>query len=133
MRSGPGSVPTSCAYGRAGGRDHRKKNFAPILAADQLIMKPRLYSTFLLWMLSELFELLPEVGERRLARVEGRVGARGGECDGAGDGDDVDDVRPTGAGGELADRDRRQRSAGGVEEAGRDAADWTRASPWLRS
>ena len=34
-----------------------------VLAADQLIMKPRLYSTFLLWMLSELFEQLPEVGD----------------------------------------------------------------------
>src|SRR5499426_4679137 len=32
-----------------------------ILAADQLILKPRLYSTFLLWLLSELFENLPEV------------------------------------------------------------------------
>lgn len=34
-----------------------------ILAADQLIMKPRLYSSFLLWLLSELFEALPEVGD----------------------------------------------------------------------
>ena len=34
-----------------------------ILAADQLIMKPRLYSSFLLWLLSELFERLPEVGD----------------------------------------------------------------------
>jgi DNA helicase HerA-like ATPase len=34
-----------------------------ILAADQLILKPRLYSTFLLWLLSELFETLPEVGD----------------------------------------------------------------------
>ena len=34
-----------------------------ILAADQLILKPRLYSTFLLWLLSELFENLPEVGD----------------------------------------------------------------------
>ncbi len=34
-----------------------------ILAADQLILKPRLFSTFLLWMLSELFENLPEVGD----------------------------------------------------------------------
>ena len=33
-----------------------------ILAADQLMNAPRLYATFLLWMLSELFELLPEVG-----------------------------------------------------------------------
>jgi DNA helicase HerA-like ATPase len=34
-----------------------------ILAADQLILKPRLYATFLLWLLSELFENLPEVGD----------------------------------------------------------------------
>ncbi len=34
-----------------------------ILAADQLILKPRLYSSFLLWLLSELFEQLPEVGD----------------------------------------------------------------------
>lgn len=33
-----------------------------ILAADQLMGAPRLYSTFLLWLLSELFEELPEVG-----------------------------------------------------------------------
>ncbi|MBS0557288.1 MAG: DUF853 family protein [Proteobacteria bacterium] len=34
-----------------------------ILAAEQLILKPMLYSTFLLWLLSELFEKLPEVGD----------------------------------------------------------------------
>jgi len=34
-----------------------------ILAADKLILKPRLYSTFLLWLLSEFFENLPEVGD----------------------------------------------------------------------
>lgn len=34
-----------------------------VLAADQLIRKPRLYSSFLLWLLSELFENLPEVGD----------------------------------------------------------------------
>ncbi len=35
-----------------------------ILAADKLLSSPRLYSTFLLWMLSELFENLPETGDR---------------------------------------------------------------------
>jgi DNA helicase HerA-like ATPase len=35
-----------------------------VLAADKLINKPRLYATFLLWLLSELFEELPEVGDR---------------------------------------------------------------------
>lgn len=34
-----------------------------VLSAEQLILKPRLYSSFLLWMLSELFETLPEVGD----------------------------------------------------------------------
>jgi DNA helicase HerA-like ATPase len=34
-----------------------------VLAADQLILKPKLYSSFLLWLLSELFEQLPEVGD----------------------------------------------------------------------
>src|SRR5262249_31075697 len=34
-----------------------------VLAADRLLQAPRLYATFLLWMLSELFEALPEVGD----------------------------------------------------------------------
>ena len=34
-----------------------------ILAADRLMSAPRLYATFLLWLLSELFETLPEVGD----------------------------------------------------------------------
>jgi hypothetical protein len=40
-----------------------------ILAADQLILKPRLYSSFLLWLLSELFENLPEVGDQEKPRL----------------------------------------------------------------
>ncbi|HTO53159.1 MAG TPA: helicase HerA-like domain-containing protein [Myxococcota bacterium] len=39
------------------------KGVISILAADQLVLKPRLYSSFLLWLLSELFERLPEVGD----------------------------------------------------------------------
>lgn len=39
------------------------RGFVSILAADQLMQSPRLYSTFLLWLLSELFEELPEVGD----------------------------------------------------------------------
>jgi DNA helicase HerA-like ATPase len=39
------------------------KGVINILAADQLMASPRLYSTFLLWLLSELFEQLPEVGD----------------------------------------------------------------------
>ena len=34
-----------------------------VLAADQLVLQPRLFSSFLLWLLSELFENLPEVGD----------------------------------------------------------------------
>jgi len=34
-----------------------------ILAADKLMQSPRLYATFLLWLLSELFETLPEIGD----------------------------------------------------------------------
>ncbi len=39
------------------------KGVINILAADKLMNSPRLYATFLLWMLSELFENLPEVGD----------------------------------------------------------------------
>ncbi|MDO4709153.1 MAG: DUF853 family protein [Pseudomonadota bacterium] len=40
-----------------------------ILAAEQLVLKPRLYSSFLLWLLSELFERLPEVGDPEKPRL----------------------------------------------------------------
>ena len=43
--------------------DPSGRGVVSILAADQLILKPRLYSSFLLWLLSELFENLPEVGD----------------------------------------------------------------------
>jgi DNA helicase HerA-like ATPase len=43
--------------------DAKGKGFINILAADKLMAAPRLYATFLLWMLSELFETLPEVGD----------------------------------------------------------------------
>ena len=39
------------------------KGVINILAADRLLTSPRLYSTFLLWLLSELYENLPEVGD----------------------------------------------------------------------
>lgn len=39
------------------------KGVVNVLAADKLMNAPRLYATFLLWMLSELFETLPEVGD----------------------------------------------------------------------
>ncbi len=43
--------------------DTNGRGVVNILAAEQLIMKPRLYSSFLLWLMSELFENLPEVGD----------------------------------------------------------------------
>ncbi|WP_343724791.1 helicase HerA-like C-terminal domain-containing protein [Herbaspirillum huttiense] len=43
--------------------DAQGRGIINILAADKLMNAPRLYSTFLLWMLSELFEHLPEVGD----------------------------------------------------------------------
>ncbi len=42
--------------------DNEGRGFISVLAADELMQSPRLYSTFLLWLLSELFEELPEVG-----------------------------------------------------------------------
>ena len=39
------------------------RGFVNILAADKLINAPKLYATFLLWLMSELFEELPEVGD----------------------------------------------------------------------
>lgn len=44
--------------------DGRGQGVINILAADKLLSAPRLYATFLLWLLSELFEVLPEVGDR---------------------------------------------------------------------
>jgi DNA helicase HerA-like ATPase len=43
--------------------DHKGRGVVNVLAADKLMNSPKLYSTFLLWMLSELFEKLPEVGD----------------------------------------------------------------------
>jgi uncharacterized protein len=43
--------------------DRQGKGMINILAADKLMLQPKLYSTFLLWLLSELYERLPEVGD----------------------------------------------------------------------
>lgn len=43
--------------------DTKGRGVINILSAEKLMMSPRMYSTFLLWMLSELFERLPEVGD----------------------------------------------------------------------
>jgi len=45
------------------GLDDQGRGVVNILAADRLMASPRLYATFLLWLLSELFEELPEIGD----------------------------------------------------------------------
>ncbi|MEE2916783.1 MAG: helicase HerA-like domain-containing protein, partial [Pseudomonadota bacterium] len=45
------------------GTDDKGRGLVNVLAADRLMASPKLYSTFLLWLLSELFEHLPEVGD----------------------------------------------------------------------
>ena len=45
------------------------KGVMNVLAADRLMMQPKLYSTFLLWLLSELYSTLPEVGDMDLPKL----------------------------------------------------------------
>jgi hypothetical protein len=45
------------------------KGYISVLAADELMRYPRLYSTFMLWLMSELFEELPEVGDPEKPRL----------------------------------------------------------------
>jgi hypothetical protein len=45
------------------------KGVMNVLAADKLMMQPKLYSTFLLWLLSELYSTLPEVGDLPLPKL----------------------------------------------------------------
>jgi DNA helicase HerA-like ATPase len=45
------------------------KGVMNVLAADKLMLKPKLYSTFLLWLLSELYSSLPEVGDMDLPKL----------------------------------------------------------------
>lgn len=45
------------------------KGIMNVLAADRLMLQPKLYSTFLLWLLSDLYVRLPEVGDRELPRL----------------------------------------------------------------
>jgi hypothetical protein len=49
--------------------DSEGRGVMNILAADQLYNNPKLYSTFLLWMLSELFEQLPEIGDPEKPKI----------------------------------------------------------------
>lgn len=45
------------------------KGVMNVLAADKLMLNPKLYSTYLLWLLSELYALLPEVGDMELPKL----------------------------------------------------------------
>lgn len=45
------------------------KGVMSVLAADKLMMQPKLYSTFLLWLLSDLYSRLPEVGDMELPKL----------------------------------------------------------------
>jgi DNA helicase HerA-like ATPase len=45
------------------------KGVVNILAADQLLQSPQLYATFLLWLMSELFEKLPEIGDQEKPKL----------------------------------------------------------------
>ncbi len=45
------------------------KGVMNVLAADKLMMQPKLYSTFLLWLMSELYSTLPEVGDQELPKL----------------------------------------------------------------
>lgn len=46
-----------------------RKGIMNVLAADKLMMQPKLYSTFLLWLLSELYSTLPEVGDLPMPKL----------------------------------------------------------------
>lgn len=45
------------------------KGVISLLAADKLMLRPKMYSTFLLWLMSELYENLPEVGDMELPKL----------------------------------------------------------------
>lgn len=49
--------------------DDKGRGYVNVLAADQLMRSPKLYATFLLWLLAELFESLPEIGDPEKPRL----------------------------------------------------------------
>lgn len=49
--------------------DDQGRGYVNVLAADKLMRSPKLYATFLLWLLAELFESLPEVGDPEKPRL----------------------------------------------------------------
>ena len=57
----PATVPDSSPSGQ--------KGIMNVLAADKLMLQPKLYSTFLLWLMSELYSTLPEVGDLELPKL----------------------------------------------------------------
>ena len=59
--SSSAAVPDGSPSGRMG--------VMSVLAADKLMLQPKLYSTFLLWLLSELYSTLPEVGDLPLPKL----------------------------------------------------------------
>ena len=78
QRSGPSSGRSSTSRSQGGDKlfgepalnlddfiqtDGQGRGMINILAADKLMLSPKMYATFLLWMLSELFERMPEVGD----------------------------------------------------------------------
>jgi len=50
-------------------KDGEGRGFVSILSAEELLQQPMVYSTFLLWILSELFETLPEVGDQEKPKL----------------------------------------------------------------
>ena len=50
-------------------QDKNGRGVVNVLAADKLMQSPKLFATFLLWMLSELFENLPEVGDQKKPKL----------------------------------------------------------------
>ena len=62
-RAATSSSASRCSTSTTCSRRQSGRGVVNILAADQLVNAPKLYASFLLWMLSELFEHLPEVGD----------------------------------------------------------------------
>src|SRR3546814_2834837 len=50
--------------------DEQGRGYINILAADKLMASPKLYATFLLWLLSEMFETLPERSEEHTSELQ---------------------------------------------------------------
>ncbi|MEZ5688249.1 MAG: helicase HerA-like domain-containing protein [Caenibius sp.] len=49
--------------------DAKGRGYINVLAADKLMRSPKLYATFLLWLMAELFEVMPEVGDPEKPRL----------------------------------------------------------------